>query len=97
MQLKAEGVVTGYTQFKGDIDGQTIDANTIFVEVSIGQMGKGCRSVARKCMSADVIAKVAHLPFPIHAELVMEEQATRNKEQIVVLEIRPIKVMPKAA
>ena len=80
MLHKAEGIVTGFTQFKGDIDGQSIDANTVFVEVSIGKMGKGTRTVGKKCEDAQVIAKITHLPLPFHAELVMEEEATRNKE-----------------
>jgi len=89
MQYKADGVVTGFTKFKGEIDGQTIDANTVFVEVSIGTMGKGTRTVARKCATEDVIKKIEHLPFPIKAEIVLEEQATAKKEQLVVLEIKP--------
>jgi hypothetical protein len=97
MQYKADGVVTGFTKFKGNIDGQDIDANTVFVEVAIGTMGKGTRTVARKCVNEDVIRKIEHLPFPIQAEIVLEEQATAKKEQLVVLEIRPVKQMPKAA
>jgi hypothetical protein len=97
MQYKADGVVTGFTKFKGNIDGQEIDANTVFVEVSIGTMGKGTRTVARKCASEDVIKKIEHLPFPMQAEIVLEEQATAKKEQLVVLEIRPVKQIPKAA
>lgn len=97
MQYTAQGVVTGFTKFKGDIDGQAIDANTVFIEVSIGQMGKGTRTVARKCLSEDVIKKVEHLPFPIQAEIVLEEQATAKKEQLVVLEIRPLRPAQKSA
>lgn len=97
MQYKAEGVVTGFTKFKGPIDGQEIEANTVFIEVSIGQMGKGTRTVARKCISEEVIKKIEHLPFPIHAEISLEEQATKNKEQLVVLEIRPLRPAQKAA
>jgi hypothetical protein len=97
MQYKADGVVTGFTKFKGNIDGQDIDANTVFVEVAIGTMGKGTRTVARKCVNEEVIRKIEHLPFPIQAEIVLEEQATAKKEQLVVLEIRPVKQMPKAA
>jgi hypothetical protein len=97
MQLTAEGVVTGFTKFKGNIDGQDIDANTLFIEVSIGTMGKGTRTVARKAVDGNVIDKIAHLPFPIQATLILEEQATAKKEQIVVLEVRPIKAIPKAA
>lgn len=97
MQYKADGVVTGFTKFKGDINGESIEANTVFVEVSIGSMGKGTRTVARKCASEDVIKKIEHLPFPIKAEIVLEEQATKNKEQLVVLDIRPVGQVKQAA
>lgn len=97
MQYKADGVVTGFTKFKGSIDGQDIDANTVFVEVSIGNMGKGTRTVARKCVDENVIKKIEHLPFPIKAEIVLEEQATAKKEQLVVLEIKPLQAAKQAA
>jgi hypothetical protein len=98
MQMIARGVVTGFTKFKGSIDGQDIDANTLFVEVSIGSMGKGHRTVARKCASEDVIKKIEHLPFPINADIVLEEQATAKKESLVVMEVRPLELkQPKAA
>lgn len=97
MQLVAEGVVTGFTKFKGDIDGQAIDSNTVFVEVSIGSMGKGTRTTPRKCQDAQVLDKIAHLPLPFTARLVMEEQATAKRESIVVLEIQPLKPAAKAA
>jgi hypothetical protein len=97
MIYKAEGVVTGFTKFKGPIDGQEIEANTVFIEVSIGTMGKGTRTVARKCLDENVIKKIEHLPFPIRAEITLEEQATKNKEQLVVLEIKPHAQMKAAA
>lgn len=100
MQYKAEGNVTGFTKFKGNIDGQDIDANTVFIEISIGSMGKGTRTVARKCLDESVIKRIEHLPFPlIGAEVVMEEQATAKKEQLVVIDIKPARSMqqPKAA
>jgi hypothetical protein len=97
MQYQAEGVVTGFTKFKGEIDGQTIDANTVFVEVSIGSMGKGTRTVARKCATEDVIKRIEHLPFPIKATIVLEEQATAKKEQLVVMEIKPLQPAKQAA
>lgn len=100
MEMTARATVTGFTRFKGDIDGQAIDANTVFMLVSIGSMGKGSRTAARKCASEDVLKKIEHLPFPIEAEVVLEEQATAKKEQLVVLEIRPLArtaPQPKAA
>ena len=90
MQFTAKAVVTGFTKFKGDIDGEKIEANTVFVEVSIGSMGKGTRTAARKCATEEVIKRIEHLPFPMEAELILEEQATAKKEQMVVLEIKPI-------
>jgi hypothetical protein len=96
MKMIAEGVVTGFTKFKGNIDGQDIDANTVFIEVDIGSMGKGTRTVARKCVDEGVIKKIEHLPFPIQAQIVIEEQATAKKEQLVVLEIRPVQRAPAA-
>jgi len=96
MIYNAEGIVTGFTKFKGPIDGQEVEANTVFIEVSIGQMGKGTRTVARKCVDEAVIKKIEHLPFPIHADIKLEEQATKNKESLVVLEIKP-RAMAKAA
>jgi len=97
MQYQAEGVVTGFTKFKGEIDGQTIDANTVFVEVSIGTMGKGTRTVARKCATEDVIKKIEHLPFPFKAHVTLEEQATAKKESLVVTEIKPLQQGKQAA
>lgn len=97
MQYAAKGVVTGFTKFKGAIDGQDIEANTVFIEISIGTMGKGTRTVARKCVDENVIKKIEHLPFPIHADITLEEQATKNKEQLVVLEIKPLQAVKQAA
>lgn len=97
MKYTAQGTVTGYTKFKGDIDGQSIDANTVFIEADIGQMGKGTRTVARRALNEDVIKKIEHLPFPVQAEIILEEQVTAKKEQLVVLEIRPVARVPKAA
>lgn len=96
MEMIGRGTVTGFTQFKGDIEGESIEANTLFVLVSIGSMGKGMRSAARKCQDAEVLKKISHLPFPFEAELVMQETATAKKEQMVVVEVRPLQRAPGA-
>lgn len=90
MKMSAQGTVTGFTKFSGAIDGQQIDANTVYIEVDIGSMGKGTRTAARRCRDVEVIKKIEHLTFPFSAELVLEESATSKKEQLVVLEIRPL-------
>lgn len=96
MKYTAEGVVTGFTKFKGEIDGQAIDANTVFLEVDIGGMGKGTRTAARKCADEGVIKKIEHNAFPFKAVIVLEEQATAKKESMVVVEIRPQQVKQAA-
>lgn len=96
MRYMAEGVVTGFTKFKGAIDGQEIDANTVFIEVDIGSMGKGLRTAARKCADESVLKKIEHNSFPFKATIVLEEQATAKKESMVVVEIRPQQVKQAA-
>lgn len=91
MQLSANAVITGFTKFAGEIDGQKIDANTIYVEVEFGgNSGKGKRTAPRKCKDEAVIKKIEHLPFPMQAQLTMEMTASSKKESLIVTEIKPL-------
>ena len=97
MELKATGVITGFTKFQGEFDGQKVDANTVYVEVEFGDMGKGRRTAPRKCKDESVIKKVEHLNFPIQAEMTMSMTATSRKESLVIIDIKPLAVTKAAA
>jgi len=94
MEFKAHAMVRGFTKYKGNIDGQDIDSNTVFVDVSIGKMGKGTRTAARKCESEDVIKRIEHLPLPFEAEITLEEEATAKRETMLITDIKPLRAQP---
>jgi hypothetical protein len=91
MKFTAEGVVTGFTQFKGTIDGDAIDANSLFVMVDLNpaQGGKGQRTEAKRCKDAQVVERIKHLTFPCVCALEMEELATKGKTQLTVIDCKP--------
>lgn len=91
---KMQGVVRGATQFAGNIDGEAIEANSIFVDTELNpaQGGYGTRTAPKRCLNKEVVDKIKHNPFPFTAEITLQEMATKGKEQLIVTEIRPLKM-----
>lgn len=94
MIFKSQAVVRGAITFEWKIDGESIPANSLFVDVDLDSKtgGYGGRTKAMKCLDAGVIEKIKHNPFPFVAELTITELATANKERMVVTDIKPIKM-----
>lgn len=98
MIFKSQCVVRGATQFAGNIDGESIEAHSIFIDVELNpkQGGFGSRTAAKRCVDGGVIDRVKHNPFPFIAEVTFQELATRGKESMFVTEIKPIKMGDQA-
>jgi hypothetical protein len=99
MKFKALATITGATQFAGNIDGENIEANTIFVVVDLNpkQGGYGTRTEPKRCASPELLNSIKHNPFPFDAELELEELATKGKTQMMVTAIRPVGRTPAKA
>lgn len=93
MKFKTREVVRGFQNASYDIDGKTVQTKVVFIDAAMNEDsgGKGYRSVEKKCVSADVIREVEHCPFPGEFELEIEELATKNKAELFVFSMRPIK------
>lgn len=92
MKFKTQEVVRGATRFAGDIDGEAIKSGYVFVDVSLDAEGKGWgyRSEAMKVKDLEVIDRIKDRPFPFLAELEVEQVATRNKSQLIVVNVKPL-------
>ena len=100
MKMMARATVTGVTQFAGVIDGETIDANNVFLLIDISATsGKGMRTAARKAMDKGVIDGLlaSGVAFPCECDLELMETASRGKETTVITAIKPIAQQRKAA
>lgn len=100
MKFTAKEVVRGATRFADKIDGEEVKSAYIFIDVSLDQEGRGfgMRTEAKKT-TVEVIDRIKHLPFPFTAEISFEEKATRNKTQLVAVDVKPVARVeqPKAA
>lgn len=91
MQFTAKCVVRGATQFAGNIDGEAIEANTVFIDVELdSKHGYGYRTAPKRAESKEVIDRIKHNPFPMIAEVTFKETASKGKEQMVITEIKPL-------
>lgn len=93
MKFKVTEVVRGFQNMTYNIDGQEVQTKVVFIDAALNEDsgGKGFKTVDKKCVSADVIKAVEHNAFPMECELEMEELATKNKSELFVRSIRPIK------
>lgn len=84
-------IITGASQFKGEIDGEQIDANSIFVmtKMNARQGGLGDRTVDKRAANAGIVDGLKGLSFPVVAEVDFEEEATKGKVAMIVTAIRP--------
>ena len=95
MKFKVTEVVRGFQNATYNIDGKEIFTKVIFMDAAMNEDsgGKGFKTVERKCITPEVITSIAHNPFPMEAELELEELATKNKSELFVRSIRPLKVV----
>lgn len=61
-----------------------------------GSVSKGFMGTTYRCDPA-LVKKIAHLPFPVEADLVVEAQMRFGKREEVVADIAPISVQRKQA
>lgn len=100
MRFKSNEVVRGFQNAEYQIDGKTVQTKVIFIDAAMNadSGGKGFKTVDKKCVSPDVIRAIEHNPFPMEAEVEFEELATKNKSELFVLSIKPLRqVGPQAA
>lgn len=93
MKMTVQEVVRGFQNMTYQIDGKEVQTKVVFIDVQLNADagGKGQRTRDMKCITADVIRAVEHNPFPLLCELDIEELATKNKSELFVHAIRPIK------
>lgn len=93
MRMKVQEVVRGFQNMTYQIDGKEVQTKVIFIDVNLNEDagGKGTRTRDMKCVSAEVIEAVKHNPFPLLCDLDIEELATKNKSELFVRGISPIK------
>lgn len=101
MHVSVDAIIKGAGFFNDSIDGKDINVGQIFIEEPFDASQpryKGFRTVEYKCVDADVVTPVMHLPFPISAKVDMEISATKRGQVIVVKHIKPIdRAMPTPA
>jgi hypothetical protein len=99
MKFKVTEVVRGFQNMTYNIDGKDVFTKCIFIDAAMNEDtgGKGFKTVPKTCVSPDVIASVAHNAFPMECELEMEELATKNKSELFVRSIRPLRVVGPGA
>jgi hypothetical protein len=93
MQVLGKGVVRGATMvaFTNDA-GELIEGNSLFVDVQLEAKrgGFGSRTEPMRCVDKSVVERIKHLPFPFEAEFAMEQQATKGKTTLVIVECKPL-------
>jgi hypothetical protein len=96
MRMQVQEVVRGFQNMTYQIDGKEVQTKVIFIDVMLNadSGGKGNRTRDMKCTTSDVIKSVEHNPFPLLCTLDIEELATKNKSELFVHSITPIKAVP---
>jgi hypothetical protein len=101
MKFTAKEVVRGISNMTYNIDGQQAQTKVAYIEVALDAAhgGKGTRTDAVQVAEAEVLKQIEHNTFPMLAELEFEQRATKNKTQLVIVGIKPLKTItePKAA
>lgn len=102
MKFKAQEVVRGISNMTYNMDGgQQAVVKVAHIDVTLDPAhgGKGCRTDAMQVADADVLKGIEHNPFPMVAELEIEQRATKGKTSLVIVGIRPLEspVKHKAA
>lgn len=95
MRMQVQEVVRGFQNMTYTIDGKEVQTKVIFIDVNLNQDagGKGTRTRDMKCISADTIKGIEHNPFPLLCKLDIEELATKNKSELFVHSITPLKTV----
>jgi hypothetical protein len=95
MKFTTTEIVRGYQSQKFTIDGKEFETKVLFVDTALNedQGAKGHRTTEIKCIDASVIDAIKHNPFPMQAELEIEQLATKNKTELFVRNIKPIKAV----
>lgn len=98
MKFKVTEVVRGFQNMTYNIDGKDVQTKCVFIDAAMNEDigGKGFKTVPKTCVTADVIRTVEHNTFPLECELEMEELATKNKSELFVRSIRPIRAVGPA-
>lgn len=93
MRMQVQEVVRGFQNMTYTIDGKEVQTKVIFIDVNLNEDagGKGSRTRDMKCVTADTIKAIEHNSFPLLCTLDIEELATKNKSELFVRGITPIK------
>ena len=101
MKFKAQEVVRGISNMTYNIDGEQAVTKVAYIDVALDPAhgGKGCRTDAMPVADKAILESIQHNPFPMIAELEIEQRATKGKTSLVIVGIKPLKTVtePKAA
>ena len=98
MKFKAQEVVRGISNMVYNIDGQQAATKVAYIDVTLDPAhgGKGTRTDAMQVSDASVLEAIQHNPFPMIAELEIEQRATKGKTSLVIVAIKPLKAVGEA-
>jgi len=95
MKFTAKEVIRGISNESYNIDGQTINVQVAHMDTALREDvgGKGFRTHPIKFASDEVVQSIKHNPFPMLAEVEMEQRATKGKAELFLLSVKPIKAV----
>lgn len=99
MKFKAQEVVRGISNMTYNIDGQQAVTKVAHVDVALdgAHGGKGFRTDAMQVADSEILKQIEHNPFPMLAELEVEQRATKGKVSLVIVGIKPLKTLADKA
>jgi hypothetical protein len=90
MQFKSIVTVTGLKKFKGDVEGNTYDSTTAYIQMDMDETKKTARGFATQDYNIgtsdefDKLSKVA-LPFEAEATFEMTTNGKTQRQRVVAL------------
>lgn len=96
MRFTAKEVVRGISNKTYDMgNGQSAVVKVAHIDVvlDVEHGGKGTRTDAMTVESPEVLKAIEHNPFPLLAELTIEQRATKGKTSLVIVDIKPLETI----
>lgn len=99
MRFTAKEVVRGISNKSYDMgNGQSAVVKVAHIDVVLDAEhgGKGTRTDAMQVADPEILRSIEHNPFPLMAELEIEQRATKGKTSLVIVGIKPLQPELKA-
>ena len=99
MQFKSDVVVTAFKASQGEMEGRVFNSTKVYIETGMlaGERSKGIVSTEYNWGTSDNYSKIEHLDPPFKAQAVMQQVSNGSKSKVILIDLVPEKVQPKAA